>query len=117
MTREEYAKLEREYKQLMAEPIPKAKPKPKPAVVAVVSEKAAAAVRANPESVRVSARASDDTIVVDRPRRSEVLEVLEVDAEGRPRVARSFDAATGAWSIVEFDQGYRRSGVQHDYVL
>ena len=37
--------------------------KPKPAVVAVVSEKFAEAARANPESVRVSARAADDTIV------------------------------------------------------
>jgi hypothetical protein len=86
------------------------KAKPKPAIVAAVSDQLAAAARANPESVRVSARASDDTIVVDRPRRTEVLEVLEVDAAGRPAIARRYDALTGERSIVEFDQGYRRHG-------
>ena len=116
MTREEYAKLEREYERMMAEPIPKAKPKPKQAVVAVVSDKLADAARANPESVRVSARSEDDTIVVDRPRRTEVLEVLEVDAEGRPAVARRYDVTTGAWGIVEFSEGYRgHRGAVHDY--
>lgn len=38
-----------------------AKAEPKPAVVAVVSEKFAEAAKANPESVRLSAKAADDT--------------------------------------------------------
>jgi hypothetical protein len=69
-------------------------PKPKPALVATVSEKLAEAAKANPESVRVSARAADQTVVVDRPRRTEVLEVLEVDVEGRPARARRLDVLT-----------------------
>jgi hypothetical protein len=90
---------------------PPRKPKPKPAepaVVAVVSEKFAEAAKANPEGVRLSVRAADDTVVVDRPRRTEVLEVLEVDAQGRPsRVAR-FECATGERSVLDFVEGYRQ---------
>jgi hypothetical protein len=58
--REMYAKMP---------PWPKERAKPKPALVMVVSEKLAAAARANPDSVRVSVRAADGTIVIDRPRR------------------------------------------------
>ena len=74
--------------------------KPKPAIVAVVSEKMAEAVRANPQSVRLSARAADDTVVVDRPRRTEAIEVIEVDREGRPALALRHDFTTneGIWS-------------------
>jgi len=94
----------------------KPQPKPKPAVVATVSEKLAEAARVNPESVRISATAEDRTIVVDRPRRTEVLEVLEVDGDGRPALARRYDVATGEWGIVEFNQGYRQpSGAVSDY--
>lgn len=89
---------------------PKQKAKPKPALVTTVSEKVAAAAIANPDSVRVSARADDDTVVIDRPRRTEVIEVLEVDAEGRPALARRYDALTGEWGIVEFSRGYRGQG-------
>lgn len=88
-------------------PRKKPQPKPKPALVTTVSEKLAAAVKANPESVRVSATAEDETVVVDRPRRSEVLEVLEVDAEGKPARARRYDTLTAEWGIVDFNQGYR----------
>lgn len=89
---------------------PPRKAKPKPAVVAVVSEKFAEAAKANPESVRLSVRAADETVVVDRPRRTEVLEVLEVDREGRPsRVAR-FECATGEKSVLDFVDGYRQPG-------
>jgi hypothetical protein len=91
-------------------------PKPKPALVATVSEKLAEAVRANPESVRLSALAEDQTVVVDRPRRTEVLEVLEVDVDGRPARARRYDAVTNEWGFVEFSQGYRQlSGAVHSY--
>jgi hypothetical protein len=90
--------------------------KPKPTVVAEVSEKVAAAARANPESVRVSAKAVDETIIVERARRSEVLDVLEVDAQGRPSVAWRTDLETGQRSIMQFAEGYRApSGAVHQY--
>lgn len=95
---------------------PRTPKKPKPTVVAEVSEKVAAAARANPESVRVSARAADETIVVERARRSEVMDVLEVDAQGRPAVVRRVDAETGQPSIMQFVEGYRApSAVVHQY--
>ena len=88
--------------------------KPKPAVVAVVSEKFAEAARANPESVRVYARATDDTTIVERP--SRIVEVLEVDAQGRPALARSFDVTTNSYGTVQFEGGYRKPpGAEHDY--
>ena len=59
-------------------------------------------------TVRVSAKAADDTIVVDRPRRTELLEVLEVDAEGRPSLVRRVDCATGEVGMLEFAGGYRQ---------
>jgi hypothetical protein len=90
--------------------------KPKPTVIAEVSEKVAAAARANPDSVRVAARATDDTVVVERARRTEVMDVLEVDAQGRPAVAWRVDAATGERGIVQFVEGYRApSGAVHQY--
>jgi hypothetical protein len=95
---------------------PRTPKKPKPTVVAEVSEKVAAAARANPESVRVSAKAVDETIVVERARRSEVIDVLEVDAQGRPSVAWRTDLETGQRSIMQFAEGYRApSGAVHQY--
>jgi hypothetical protein len=95
---------------------PRTPRKPKPTVIAEVSEKVAAAARANPESVRVAARATDDTVVVERARRSEVIDVLEVDAQGRPAVAWRVDAETGQRSIMQFAEGYRApSAVVHAY--
>lgn len=91
-------------------PKERTKAKPKPALVSVVSEKLAAAARANPDSVRISARADDDTIVVDRPRRSDIVEVVEVDAQGRPKLARAYDAASNTYGDVEFKEGYRAGG-------
>jgi hypothetical protein len=88
----------------------------KPKLVASLSEKMAEAIKANPTSLRLSAKAEDETVVVDRPRRSEVLEVLEVDAQGRPSLARRFDCATGETSELEFVGGYRQpSGAVHVY--
>jgi phenylpyruvate tautomerase PptA (4-oxalocrotonate tautomerase family) len=88
----------------------------KSTLVADVSEKVAEAAKANPQSVRVSAKAADDTIVVERVKRSEVMEVLEVDALGRPAAARRVDVETGERSIVEFVDGYRpSSGAVHAY--
>jgi hypothetical protein len=76
--------------------------------MAVVSEKLAKAAKANPEGVRVSVRAADDTVVIDRPRRTEVIEVLEVDGEGRPKVARRIDCMTGEAGMIDFVGGYRQ---------
>jgi hypothetical protein len=107
LTEEEKQRILAKY----SDPPPRRKqplPKPKPALMTTVSEKLAAAAKANPESVRVSATAEDETVVVDRPRRSEVLEVLEVDAEGRPARARRYDTLTGEWGMVDFNQGYRQ---------
>ena len=70
--------------------------KPKVPVVAVpVSEKVAEAVKANPESVRVSARSADGVSVFGGPQRNpanvtvRVEWVREVDADGRPIWDRS----------------------------
>jgi hypothetical protein len=79
----------------------------KPKIEVVVSPKLAEAVKAHPESLRVSAKAVDETMVVERARPTEILEVLEVDREGRPARARRIDCATGDQSVVEFDSGYR----------
>lgn len=116
MTREEYAKLEKEFEQLMATPIPRAKPKPPPKVVAAVSDRMNAAVKANPESVRVVAKTDDGVTLVERPRVLERLEVTEVDAKGRPKLARCYDVATNSWGMVEFKDGYRQpNAAVHEY--
>jgi hypothetical protein len=95
----------------------KAKPKPaEPAVVAVVSEKFAEAAKANPEGVRLSVRGADEVVVVDRPRRTEVMEVVEVDREGRPAKVRRMECATGEVSVLDFVEGYRQpSGAISNY--
>jgi hypothetical protein len=82
----------------------------KPKVVATVTPKMAEAIKANPGSLRVSAKGADEVPVIDRPRRTEVMEVLEVDAQGRPsRVAR-FECATGERSVLDYVAGYRPVG-------
>jgi hypothetical protein len=80
----------------------------KPKVVATVSPKMAEAIKHDPGSVRISARAADETTVVDRPRRTEVMEVVEVDREGRPSRVRRFDCASGETSVLEYVDGYRQ---------
>jgi hypothetical protein len=115
MTREELLKQHPWAREALANR-PPARLKPKPAVMAVVSEKLAQAAKANPEGVRVSVRAADDTVVVDRPRRTEVIEVLEVDGEGRPKVARRIDCTTGEAGMIDFVGGYRQpAGAVSDY--
>ena len=64
MTREEYADLERKFEEAISQPIPKAKPKPIAVVSVPVSDKDAAVIAANPESVRVSARRDDGVSVL-----------------------------------------------------
>jgi hypothetical protein len=67
-------------------------PQPKPVAVVTlpVSDKIAKAVRASPNSVRLSARGEDGIAVVEGPRSNphhvtvRVDQVMEVDAVGRP---------------------------------
>ena len=66
----------------------------KPKVVASVSPQMAEAIKSNPTSLRLSVNVADEPAVVDRPRRTEVLEVLEVDRQGRPSTLIGF-AITG----------------------
>ena len=73
-------------------------PKAEPVVTVPVSEKIAAAVRANPESVRISARSAEDIHVVEGPRVERprarggvtvrVDWVSEVDANGQAGLAK-----------------------------
>jgi hypothetical protein len=88
----------------------------KPKAIVTVSEKMAQAIKVNPESLRVSAKGADNTTVVDRPRRTEMLEVVAVDGQGRPsRVAR-VDCATGERSLLDYVDGYRQlPSVEHVY--
>jgi hypothetical protein len=98
-------------------PIPRAKPKPIE-VTAELSPKLAALAKANPAGVEVRVSAREGTIThVDPPKRpTELIEVLEVDGEGRPALARRIDCETGERSIVEFDRGYRpAAGAVSDY--
>jgi hypothetical protein len=80
----------------------------KPKIVATVSPKMAEAIKANPSSLRVSAKGAEEVTVVDRPRRTELLEVLEVDGQGRPSRVQRFDCASGETSELEFVGGYRQ---------
>jgi hypothetical protein len=71
------------------EPLRPAKPRPTPVVTLPVSEKLAEAAKANPETVRVSARGSDGMSRIEGPRRNSIVTVCvdyvrEVDANGRP---------------------------------
>jgi hypothetical protein len=83
----------------------------KPKVVATVSEKMAAAIKHDPTSLRLSAKGADDTVVIDRPRRTEVMEVVEVDREGRPSRVRRMECATGEVTVLDYVEGYRQPSV------
>jgi hypothetical protein len=84
----------------------------KPKIVASVSPKMAEAIKHNPGSLRVSAKAEDETVVVDRPRRTEIIEVMdEPTVDGRLRRAWRTDCATGERSVIEFEGGYRQPNV------
>jgi hypothetical protein len=95
----------------------KAEEDAKPKIVASVSAKMAEAIKANPETFRVSARGADETVVVDRPRRTEVIEVMdEPTVDGKLRRAWRIDCATGERSVIEFEGGYRQPNVvAHQY--
>jgi hypothetical protein len=69
---------------------PPIKPAPTRVLTMPISERAAAAVKANPQDVRVVAKASDGTTVLEQPSSNphnvtvRVDWVREVDAHGRP---------------------------------
>jgi hypothetical protein len=109
MTQEELLKYPPHFRELIAN-FHKRRPKVE-IKAAEVTPKLAAAARANPASVqmRVSAEAEDGTTVIERVRKPRV-EVVEVDAEGRPKLARSYDPGTGEWGVVEYEGGYQRPG-------
>jgi hypothetical protein len=101
----------------------------KAALCAPVSDKMAAAAKSNPESVRVSARADDGVTIIERPwekRPSSNMVVIEVDANGRPVLAQSYDQDTNSFGFVEFRGGYgpptpdtkaaeMQGGARHEY--
>ena len=85
----------------------------KPKRALIVSEKFAEAAKAYPEDVRLSARTSNDEFMIERPRRTEIIDVLEVDAVGRRH-----DLLTGEKGVVGMTNGYYgagKSGAVHEY--
>jgi hypothetical protein len=79
-----------------------------------VSPKIAQSARDNPSGVRVAV--SGDPGVFERVRPTEIIQVREVDRQGRPHLIRRVDLATGTESMIEMDQGYRpQPGAVHEY--
>jgi hypothetical protein len=103
-------------------PMPWPEPKPKPAVLVQTSERMAAAIKTNPESLRVSAKDNAGVTIIERPwhkrpdrlpsdkRQYNTVEVIAVDGNGRPLRAQTKDAG-----LVQYEDGYQRSGVKHEY--
>jgi len=94
------------------------KPKPRPAVLAPVSERMAAAVKANPASLRLSAKCDDGVTVIERPDQRRPLShvtVIEVDANGRPLLVQTYDPTTNTAGLVKYEGGYERLGARHEY--
>ena len=90
----------------------KAEEAAKPKIVASVSPKMAEAIKANPASLRLNAKGADEVTVVDRPRRTEIIEVMdEPTVDGKLRRAWRTDCATGERSVIEFADGYRQPNV------
>ena len=89
----------------------------KPKIVASVSQKMAEAIKANPGSLRLNAKDADDRPVIDRPQRTEIIEVMdEPTVDGKLRRAWRTDCATGERSVIEFVDGYRQPpGAAHVY--
>ena len=88
----------------------------KPRFQVAVTPKLAEAVKANPGSLRLSAKAADQTTVIERARVREIVQPLDVDGQARVARARHIDCATGEASIVEYRDGYPiRGGAVSDY--
>ena len=94
----------------------KAEEAAKPKIIASVSPKMAAAIKANPASLRLNAKDADGP-VIDRPRRTEIIEVMdEPTVDGKLTRAWRTDCATGERSVIEFAGGYRQPNVvKHVY--
>ena len=67
MSQEEYERLDREFEEVLTRPLPKAKPKPKALIAGLVSDQLADAIKAKPESARLTAEATNGTVVMERP--------------------------------------------------
>jgi hypothetical protein len=80
----------------------------RPKLQVTVTPKLVEAAKANPASVqvRVSANAPDGTTVIERARRTEMIEVVEV-RDAKPSLVRRLDLETGEWSSIEMAEGYR----------
>jgi hypothetical protein len=101
---------------------PKPRPKPQPAVLVQTSERMAAAVKANPESLRLSAKDVGGVTVIEKPwherrdrlpsdkRQYNTVEVIAVDDNGRPLRAQTKDGG-----LVHYEGGYQQSGARHEY--
>jgi hypothetical protein len=88
----------------------------KPKLEVAVTPKLAEAVRANPGSLRLSARAADETVVIERAPVKEIVYPLDVDGQARVARARHIDCETGEVSILEYRDGYpQRGGAVSDY--
>ena len=58
---------------------------------------------------------TEEVTVTDRPRQTEVIEVLEYQ-DGRPSLVARHDCATNQKWIEKWEDGYRpKSGVEHAY--
>jgi hypothetical protein len=94
-------------------PIPPRPVERKPEVTLEVSPKLADTIVANPKGVRVAV--SGEVTVVERARPIEIVEVVRVDAGGRPSLIRRVDCTTGHASMIEMNEGYRAGGAKHEY--
>jgi hypothetical protein len=88
----------------------------KPKLTLNVSPRIVEAVKADPDSVKVAVKSTDETVVVERARPREIIEVLEVDGMGRPKLLRRVDCATGDVGLIEMGGGHRlQPGARHEY--
>jgi predicted component of type VI protein secretion system len=83
------------------------------ALLAPVSEKMAAAINTNPDSLRLAAQSAEGVTVIERPDQRRLpsrVVVVEVDADGRPALVKQLDG------FVQYEGGYSPSaGAKHVY--
>jgi hypothetical protein len=88
------------------------------ALLAPVSEKMAAAINTNPDSLRLAAQSAEGVTVIEKPDQRRLpsrVVVVEVDADGRPALMKQLDAEGNA-GLVEYEGGYSPSaGAKHGY--
>jgi hypothetical protein len=86
--------------------MPPFKPKPKTKLVTELDGKIAAVAQTRPESVSVRVTASDGNVVHVDHIRQPTVEVVEVDANGMPKLTKKWNATTNAWDWIEHKAGY-----------